>query len=71
MLRGEAFAGEYEPVTVGLVPLRDLGKVTVSVGDLTGPGGDDPGPRDRRSATSPTASAGSPRKGPSTRSARG
>ena len=29
VLRGEAFAGEYEPVTLSLVPLRDLGKVTV------------------------------------------
>jgi hypothetical protein len=38
-LRGEAFAGEYEPVTVSLVPLRDLGKVTVSVSDLVGPSG--------------------------------
>jgi hypothetical protein len=38
-LRGEAFAGEYEPVTLGLVPLRDLGKVAVEVSDLTGPGG--------------------------------
>ena len=35
----EAFAGEYEPVTLGLVPLRDLGKVAVEVSDLTGPGG--------------------------------
>ena len=39
VLRGEAFAGEYEPVTLGLVPLRDLGKVTVGVSDLTGPAG--------------------------------
>ncbi len=38
-LRAEAFAGEYEPVTLGLVPLRDLGKVAVAVTDLTGPGG--------------------------------
>src|SRR5208283_472223 len=36
---GEAFAGEYEPVTMSLVPLKDLGQVTVSAGDLTGPGG--------------------------------
>jgi hypothetical protein len=35
-LVGEAFAGEYEPVTMGLVPLRNLGKVSVAVGDLTG-----------------------------------
>ena len=39
VLRGEAFAGEYEPVTVALVPLRDMGEVTLSVSDLTGPGG--------------------------------
>jgi hypothetical protein len=39
VLRGEAFAGEYEPVTLALVPLRDLGKVTVGAGDLKGPGG--------------------------------
>ncbi len=38
-LRGEAFAGEYEPVTLAVYPLRDLGKVTVGVSDLTGPGG--------------------------------
>ncbi len=39
MLRGEAFAGEYEPVTVGVVPLRNLGNVTVSCSDLIGQGG--------------------------------
>jgi hypothetical protein len=39
LLRGEAFAGEYEPVTAALLPLRDLGMVKVSVGDLTGPAG--------------------------------
>ena len=39
LLRGEAFAGEYEPVTMSLVPLGDPGKVTVSVSDLTGPAG--------------------------------
>jgi len=39
LLRGEAFAGDYEPVTVSLVPLRDLGTVTVTASDLTGPGG--------------------------------
>ena len=38
-LRGEAFAGEYEPVTLALVPSRDLGDVTVSVSDLKGPSG--------------------------------
>ncbi|MBV8130254.1 MAG: hypothetical protein JO114_21605 [Planctomycetaceae bacterium] len=36
-VRGSAFAGEFEPVTVGVVPLSDLGKVTLSVGDLQGP----------------------------------
>jgi hypothetical protein len=39
LLHGEAFAGEYEPVTAALVPLRDLGTVTVTAGDLTGPAG--------------------------------
>lgn len=38
-LTAAAFAGEYEPVTFSLVPLKDLGKVTVQAGDLTGPGG--------------------------------
>jgi hypothetical protein len=38
-LRGEGFAGEYEPVTLGLVPLRDLGQVALGVSGLTGPGG--------------------------------
>ncbi len=37
VIRGSAFAGEFEPVTVGVVPLSDLGKVTLSVGDLQGP----------------------------------
>ena len=37
MIRGSAFAGEFEPVTVGMVPLADLGKVTLSVSDLQGP----------------------------------
>ena len=35
---GEAFAGEYEPMTVALVPLRPLGKVHASASDLVGPG---------------------------------
>ncbi len=39
VFRGSAFAGEFEPVTVGVVPLSDLGKVTLSVGDLQGPAG--------------------------------
>jgi hypothetical protein len=38
-LEAEAFAGEHEPVTLALVPLRDLGRVTVAVSDLRGPGG--------------------------------
>ena len=33
-LSGAAFAGEYEPVTFSVVPLRDLGKASVSVTDL-------------------------------------
>jgi hypothetical protein len=37
-LGGAAFAGEYAPVTLSLLPLRDLGKVTASVSDLKGPG---------------------------------
>jgi hypothetical protein len=41
-LVGEAFAGEYEPVTLGLVPLVDLGQTTVTVGDLEGPSGNIP-----------------------------
>jgi hypothetical protein len=38
VIRGEAFAGEYEPVTVAVVPLRDLGRVQLSVGNLTSAG---------------------------------
>jgi hypothetical protein len=38
-LSGSAFAGEYEPVTVSLLPLYDLGRVALSVTDLRGPGG--------------------------------
>jgi hypothetical protein len=38
LIKGEAFAGEFEPVTVALVPLRDLGMVQLSVGDLAGSG---------------------------------
>ena len=38
-LQRDAFAGEYEPVNFALVPLRDLGAVTVSVSDLQGPAG--------------------------------
>jgi hypothetical protein len=36
VLRGAAFAGELEPVTLAIAPLRDLGIVTVSASDLTG-----------------------------------
>jgi hypothetical protein len=38
-LTAEAFAGELEPLTVSLVPLRDLGTINVSVTDLRGSGG--------------------------------
>ena len=31
--------GEYEPLTVALCPLADLGQVTVTAGDLVGPAG--------------------------------
>jgi hypothetical protein len=37
-LSGSAFAGEYEPVTVSVLPLRNLGGVTMTVTDLKGPG---------------------------------
>lgn len=37
-LVGAAFAGEYEPLTVSLLPLKDLGQVTVKLDDLRGPG---------------------------------
>ncbi|MCR4414096.1 MAG: hypothetical protein NUV77_16900 [Thermoguttaceae bacterium] len=35
---GEGFAGEHEPLTVAICPLEDLGRVTVSISDLAGPG---------------------------------
>jgi hypothetical protein len=38
-LSGSAFAGGYEPVTLSLLPLRDLGQVSLAVTDLRGPGG--------------------------------
>ncbi len=38
-LEGQAFAGEYEPLTVAIVPQQDLGLVTASVSDLSGPAG--------------------------------
>lgn len=34
-LSGSAFAGEYEPITFSVLPLRDLGVATVSVSDLS------------------------------------
>ena len=51
-LTGSAFAGEYEPVTVSLLPLRDLGRVTLTVTDLHGPGRRRSRPRPSMSATS-------------------
>ena len=36
------------PVTLAVVPLQDLGKVTVTASDLTGPGGTIPAGADRR-----------------------
>ncbi|MBM4040083.1 MAG: hypothetical protein FJ290_16385, partial [Planctomycetes bacterium] len=38
-LVASAFAGEYEPLTLVLLPGRDLGRVTVSVSELAGPAG--------------------------------
>ncbi len=38
-LESDAFAGEYRPMTFSLVPLRDLGRVEVTAGDLAGPAG--------------------------------
>ena len=35
----DAFPGEYEPATLAVLPLVDLGRVSVSASDLTGPGG--------------------------------
>jgi hypothetical protein len=35
----DAFAGEYAPADLCVRPLADLGKVTVTAGDLKGPGG--------------------------------
>ncbi len=36
-LGGEAFAGEQEPLTLSVTPLRELGRVTVKPRDLQGP----------------------------------
>ncbi|MGO9109079.1 MAG: zinc ribbon domain-containing protein [Thermoguttaceae bacterium] len=38
-LHGSAFAGEYEPLTMTLRPLANLGKVRVTASDLAGPAG--------------------------------
>lgn len=38
-LSGSAFAGEYEPVTVSVLPLKDLGWVIAKCSALKGPGG--------------------------------
>ena len=38
-LKASAFAGEYEPITLSLVPLQHLGKVTVTASEWTGPSG--------------------------------
>jgi hypothetical protein len=38
-ITGEAFSEEFEPVTLGILPLEDLGTVTITAGDLTGPAG--------------------------------
>ncbi|MGA2033717.1 MAG: hypothetical protein ABSG68_15800 [Thermoguttaceae bacterium] len=35
----QAFAGEYAPLTLAIVPLADLGKVAVTAGPLSGPAG--------------------------------
>ncbi|MCX7045932.1 MAG: hypothetical protein NTX50_10670 [Candidatus Sumerlaeota bacterium] len=37
-LHGEAFAGEFAPITLCMIPLQDLGAVTVTVGDLANSG---------------------------------
>jgi hypothetical protein len=37
-LTGSAFAGEYAPLTVSVLPLRDLGHLSASVTNLKGPG---------------------------------
>jgi len=38
-LSADGFAGEMEPMALGIIPLRELGRVTVTTGDLSGPGG--------------------------------
>ncbi len=53
-VRGFALAGQSEPLTVSIVPLADLGPVTVSISDLAGPG--TIASRDVALATCPTVS---------------
>jgi len=36
-ISGAAFAGEFEPLTFSILPLKDLGNVTVTIGDLRNP----------------------------------
>lgn len=38
-LTAAAFAGEYEPVTLSVLPLKDLGRVRLAVGALSSPAG--------------------------------
>lgn len=38
-IAADAFAGEYAPMALGVVPLQDLGNVTVTASDLVGSGG--------------------------------
>ena len=42
-LAAQAFAGQYESLTLGLLPLKDLGQVTLTTSDLQGPGQTIPG----------------------------
>ncbi len=44
VLHGSAFAGEYEPLTLSICPLADLGTVKLTVSDLAGPAGTLPSP---------------------------
>ena len=37
-LKAEAFAGEYEPVTIAILPLQEMGQITAACGDLSEPG---------------------------------
>ncbi len=40
MLNVKMAKNDFEPVTLGIYPIRDLGSVKISVGDLQGPGGE-------------------------------